>query len=1190
MGQSFRGVLILLALVVIATSAATAAPREAELALYDATPGVRLYKEDDRVVRVYGKPFSSGETPSESASLFLQEHAELFDAEATDLADATLQPVVYQPETEDYKFTLVKFGQYRDDIPVFRADARVLIRNGWDNEAVWAGSSLRDLGDFQIETTMKQDLERHEFVNERFDLSKVRALEHTPGLLIWTRPEIVIWAGLEGVRANPRIALRFTGNNHATGSRGDLNYLFLADVETGEILYSENLMIDVDVVGNVSGYATEGEGADYCHDEVVQPLKHLEVFSGTSSGFSDHDGNFIVEDGGATVGAGLDGMWFNVINVAGAEVTESEPSTFDLLFNQSNDIEAVRAQVNAYVEANRVRDFTVTYNPSYPTFTDTNIRTTVMRTDGYCPGNAWYSTPDWSSPTGYSINFCAEGSSNPNTAFSSVVHHEFGHHLVQAAGSGQGQYGEGMGDVMSVLINDHNMIGRGFNSTMGCMTSLRNAINSLSYPCSGVHSCAGVLSGSIWDSRTKMIASNPDNYIDILANMAVNAMLLHAGSSITPSVTIDYLTLDDDDGSILNGTPHYDEIAAGFALHNLDAPPVQRGMGISPPDGLVAGGGEGGPFTPSSTVYTVENLDEDKILYNVVVDEPWLAVEGDHGLLDPGATAEVTVSLTAEAATLGSGIHDANIEFLNLTNHFGDLSMEALLEVDRFEFGAVDTPLTMPTFQTTTSTINVREPGCVGDINVFVDITHGAIGGLRVELVSPRNEVLLLHAPAGGGSNIYTTYDDQGPTPPAGPGSLADFNYLDASGDWTLRVVNNSYTYSGTLNDWSLDIQLLGIGCPPLVDDLEVQVPSMASSDITLTATSPTGGTLDYIITSLPAYGILEDPARNEITTVPYTLFQRGNVVTYTPLNGFTGVDRFEYRADDGRESIDARVNVEVGLRQTGASFDLGSDPGWSATGEWAWGQPSGGGSRSVDPESGYTGDEVYGYNLDGDYANHLGEETLTSGAIDCSDLVGVEVAFRRWLGIESNAFDSAAFQVSTDGTLWTEVWSNPYSNIEEDGWSLASYDISEIADRQPAVYLRWVMGVTDGTVTYSGWNIDDIELTGVDAPPIIELAVEPGQLSWTAMAGASGYDLIRGDLAALRASGGQFDQLALTCLQNDAGGSDLPHSENPPAGAGYWYLVRGDGGAEVRSYDSFAISQSGVRDAGIESSGGNCP
>jgi subtilisin-like proprotein convertase family protein len=1037
---------------------------------------------------------------------------------------------------------------------------------------------------------MMQDLERHNFVKERFDISKVRALEHIPGLLIWSRPEPVIWAGLEGLRAHPRVALQFTGNNHATGSRGDLNYLFLADVESGEILYSENLMIDVDVVGNVSGYATLGEGADYCHDEVIQPLRHTEVFSGTNSCFSDDNGDFLVVDGGATVSAGLDGMWFNVINVAGPEVTESEPSTFDLLFNQSNDDEAVRAQVNAYVEANRVRDFTATYNPSYPTFTDTNIRTTVMRTDGYCPGNAWYSYPDYSSPTRYSINFCAAGSSNPNTAFSSVVHHEFGHHLVQAAGSGQGQYGEGMGDVMSVLINDHNMIGRGFYSDMGCATSLRNAINSLSYPCSGVHSCAGVLSGSVWDSRTKLIASNPDSYIDILGNLAVNAMLLHTGSSITPSVTIDYLTIDDDDGNILNGTPHYDEIAAGFALHNLHAPAIQRGLGISPPDGLVAGGPAGGPFTPGSTVYTVENLDEEEILYNVVVDEPWLTVENDHGLLEPGETAEVTVSLTAEADALGSGLHDAGIEFVNLTNHFGDQKLEALLEVDRFDFGAVDTPITMPTFQTVTSTINIREPGCVGDINVFVDISHGAIGGLRVELISPRNDVLLLHSPGGGGSNIYTTYDDQGPTPPAGAGGLAQFNYTDATGNWTLRVVNNSYTYSGMLNDWSLDIQFLGIGCPPLVEDLNVIVAEMASSNITLTATSPTGGTLEYVITSLPAYGILEDPAGGQITSLPYTLLQGGNVVTYTPLNGFTGIDRFEYGADDGRESIDARVNVEVGLRQTGASFNLSSDPGWSATGEWAYGQPSGGGSRSFDPESGYTGDNVYGYNLYGDYTDNLGEETLTSGAVDCSDLVEVEVSFRRWLGIESNAFDSAAFQVSTDGVEWTEVWSNPYANIEESGWSLQSYDISGIADRQPTVHLRWIMGATDGTVTYSGWNIDDIELTGVDAPPIVVLAVEPGQLSWSAMAGASGYDLIRGDLATLRASGGSFDQVPVTCIANDAGGPDLTHSEDPPEGVGYWYLVRGDSGAEVRTYDSFAISQSGVRDEGIDFAGGDCP
>ncbi len=167
MGQGYKRVLILIALAAVAMGAATAAPKEAELALYDATPGVRVYKEDGRVTRVYGRPFSSGETPLESASTFLQEHSALFDAQPTDLADATLQPVVYRPETGDYKFTLVRFDQVRDDIPVFRADARILIRNGWDNEAVWAGSSLRNLGDFHVETTVKQNLERHDFVKER---------------------------------------------------------------------------------------------------------------------------------------------------------------------------------------------------------------------------------------------------------------------------------------------------------------------------------------------------------------------------------------------------------------------------------------------------------------------------------------------------------------------------------------------------------------------------------------------------------------------------------------------------------------------------------------------------------------------------------------------------------------------------------------------------------------------------------------------------------------------------------------------------------------------------------------------------------------------------------------------------------------------------------------------------------------
>ncbi|OQZ05558.1 MAG: hypothetical protein B6D36_09495, partial [Planctomycetes bacterium UTPLA1] len=49
-----------------------------------------------------------------------------------------------------------------------------------------------------------------------------------------------------------------------------------------------------------------------------------------------------------------------------------------------------------------------------------------------------------------------------------------------------------------------------------------------------------------------------------------------------------------------------------------------------------------------------------------------------------------------------------------------------------------------------------------------------------------------------------------------------------------------------------------------------------------------------------------------------------------------------------------------------------------------------------------------------------------------------------------------------------------------ENAWSLQTYDISAIADNKPTVYIRWGMGTTDTSVTYPGWNIDDVEILGL--------------------------------------------------------------------------------------------------------------
>jgi hypothetical protein len=243
------------------------------------------------------------------------------------------------------------------------------------------------------------------------------------------------------------------------------------------------------------------------------------------------------------------------------------------MHNTLNNEEYKRAEVNGYYQSNIVRDFTIKYNPDYPGL-DENAFPVNVNINSYCNANYDYE----------SINFFRAGGGCPNTAFSTIIHHEYGHHLVAMAGSGQGEYGEGMGDVMGVLITDDPGLAYGFFSD--CDSPLRNAVNDIQYPCSGeIHYCGQLLSGCVWETRNELVITNPSNYTDIISNLAVNAMLLHTGSGIDPSITIDYLTLDDDNGNIYDGTPHYDEIATGFGEHNMDAPPLSL-LGFEFPNGI----------------------------------------------------------------------------------------------------------------------------------------------------------------------------------------------------------------------------------------------------------------------------------------------------------------------------------------------------------------------------------------------------------------------------------------------------------------------------------------------------------------------------------------------------------------------------------------------------------------------------
>ena len=160
----------------------------------------------------------------------------------------------------------------------------------------------------------------------------------------------------------------------------------------------------------------------------------------------------------------------------------------------------------------------------------------------------------------------------------------------------------------------------------------------------------------------------------------------------------------------------------------------------------------------------------------------------------------------------------------------------------------------------------------------------------------------------------------------------------------------------------------------------------------------------------------------------------------------------------------------------------LDGDPCWTTEGEWAFGRPGGAGGDSYggpDPEYGGPGANVYGVNLAGDYNTVVGGPYyMTAGPFDCNDHNDIFLQFARWLNTDEPGYVESTIEVSNDGGSWAPAWEHTERSPITDGdWQIVQYDISETADNQPMVYIRWGYEILDEAWPYSGWNIDEIIL-----------------------------------------------------------------------------------------------------------------
>lgn len=564
-------------------------------------PGVGTWNAPDgRLNRIFGRPMETGSSPRETAMNVVRKWSGIWGLTPKNLMlagpfpgdDRTEQTLMWDRETETYGFTAVYFKQNVQGVPVYNSRLQVLVRNESGYPAVSIGTDLRNV-------EALRGVQKPATIDRQMVTARANDFLGSDVVIV-SEPEMVVYAGYDFENVPATFAYAFEAK---VGGPEDVNNYqkarYIIDATSGELLRKENLILNcthneriasaifasaTGVDGVVTGANTITSRAEACDPEVQVGMPYLAIpdsINGTI--YTDYEGNaFGVTAGSRTLA--VDGRYFDVNYFSGSPYTQAvnipQGQSFNIALNPTD--ETGKAAMNAYIESNVVRDFSLARNPSYPTIGGQQNWDINIGVSGSC--NAFYD--------GSSINFYNAGGGCNNTAFSVVVHHEYGHHLVNTGGSGQNEFGEGSGDVMGVLIERDSKLARGFFQS-DCNNGIRDADNTCIFDSSGcsscgsaIHSCGQLISGCVWDTVAAFEDSgmSADEANFYMGDLYLNMIPLHSGGSIQQDILIDILTLDDDDGNLNNGSPNYFEIAAGFAVHGFDAPELS-GLDFQFPSG-----------------------------------------------------------------------------------------------------------------------------------------------------------------------------------------------------------------------------------------------------------------------------------------------------------------------------------------------------------------------------------------------------------------------------------------------------------------------------------------------------------------------------------------------------------------------------------------------------------------------------
>ena len=382
---------------------------------------------------------------------------------------------------------------------------------------------------------------------------------------------------------------------------------YWVDARNGGVVYNETTIHNLDVGGTINTMSTPGIHPDQASNPEVQfPMNRARVQSnGSGTVYTDANGNFNFPgvSGPITVTVQYYGDWCDVDNQAGSDYSfnSSISGTGNSLLMNPSSAALITAQSNCFQIVSAQRDWIRSINPSdntgdFRAKANANLSSTC---------NAYYD--------GVSVNMYQAGGGCPNTAFSTVVSHEMGHwyNVLYGTGNGSDGMGEGNADVFSLyMYNTPNLGMDFFGPGQG---PLRNGNNNLQFcgdASPGCHGGSVHTEGQVWmGAAWKIYKQLETAYGAAQADMISDALFLgwmnsYNQGQIKSVIETQWLTLDDDNGNINDGTPHYAELDAGFTQQGWPGfvlPDIDIVSVSQVPDQLT----EIGPYTVDATAVSL---------------------------------------------------------------------------------------------------------------------------------------------------------------------------------------------------------------------------------------------------------------------------------------------------------------------------------------------------------------------------------------------------------------------------------------------------------------------------------------------------------------------------------------------------------------------------------------------------------